>query len=151
MSFRPVPHGRARTVVRLPAGAVGRGYAREACAAAVGLTFERFPDDARLIAVTQEPNDRSVRLLEALGMTRVDAFAEFGARQVRYAVDRPGRRGAIASMARRRLGKARTADAGCERPGGGPENEGPFRYLLHCGVLPGVKRHAALDALNEFP
>ncbi|WP_405100728.1 GNAT family N-acetyltransferase [Micromonospora sp. NBC_01412] len=68
----------------------GWGYAREACAAAVGLAFERFPDDARLIAVTQETNDRSVRLLEALGMTRVDAFEEFGARQVRYAVDRPG-------------------------------------------------------------
>ncbi|MFF3864593.1 GNAT family N-acetyltransferase [Micromonospora sp. NPDC001898] len=68
----------------------GRGYAREACAAAVGPAFERFPDDARLIAVTQEASDRSVRLLDGLGMTRVDAFEEFGARQVRYAVDRPG-------------------------------------------------------------
>ncbi|WP_320066548.1 GNAT family N-acetyltransferase [Micromonospora sp. RTGN7] len=67
----------------------GRGYAREACGAIVGVAFESFPDDARLIAVTQEANGRSVRLLEALGMTRVDRFDEFGACQVRYALDRP--------------------------------------------------------------
>ncbi|MBQ0893224.1 GNAT family N-acetyltransferase [Micromonospora sp. U56] len=67
----------------------GRGYAREACVAAIGLAFDRFPDDVRLIAVTQEANLRSVRLLEALGMVRVDAFEEFDARQVMYAIDRP--------------------------------------------------------------
>lgn len=67
----------------------GRGYAREACAAVIGLAFDRFPDDVRLIAVTQEANLRSVRLLEALGMVRVDAFEEFDARQVMYAIDRP--------------------------------------------------------------
>ncbi|MFC4148011.1 GNAT family N-acetyltransferase [Micromonospora mangrovi] len=67
----------------------GRGYAREGCAAAVGLAFDRFPDATRLVAVTQEANRRSVHLLEALGMVRVDTFDEFGARQVMYAVDRP--------------------------------------------------------------
>ncbi|MCX4469925.1 GNAT family N-acetyltransferase [Micromonospora sp. NBC_01655] len=66
----------------------GRGYAREACAAAIGLAFNRFPDDVRLIAVAQEANLRSVRLLEALGMVRIDAFEEFDARQVLYAIDR---------------------------------------------------------------
>ncbi|MER5701429.1 GNAT family N-acetyltransferase [Micromonospora sp. NPDC002296] len=70
----------------------GRGYARETCTAAIGLAFDRFPDAARLIAVTQEANTRSVRLLEALGMARVDAFEEFGARQVMHAIDRPGTR-----------------------------------------------------------
>ncbi|WP_433387849.1 GNAT family N-acetyltransferase [Micromonospora sp. KLBMP9576] len=72
----------------------GRGYAREACAAALDLAVDRFPDDVRLIAVTQEANLRSVRLLEALGMVRVDAFEEFDARQVLYAIDRPWQRGA---------------------------------------------------------
>ncbi|MGC4803828.1 GNAT family N-acetyltransferase [Micromonospora sp. DT233] len=67
----------------------GRGYAREACAAVIGLAFDRFPDATRLVAVTQEANTRSVRLLEALGMARVDAFEEFGARQVMHAIDRP--------------------------------------------------------------
>ncbi|MEU7928519.1 GNAT family N-acetyltransferase [Micromonospora sp. NPDC049801] len=67
----------------------GRGYAREGCAAAVGLAFDRFPDAPRLVAVTQEVNLRSVRLLEALGMVRVDTFEEFAARQVMFAVDRP--------------------------------------------------------------
>ncbi|MEV4658167.1 GNAT family N-acetyltransferase [Micromonospora sp. NPDC049301] len=67
----------------------GRGYAREACAAAIALAFDQFSHDVRLIAVTQEANLRSVRLLEALGMVRVDAFEEFDARQVMYAIDRP--------------------------------------------------------------
>ncbi|MEU7930243.1 GNAT family N-acetyltransferase [Micromonospora echinofusca] len=67
----------------------GRGYAREAGAAAIGLAFDQFPDAPRLIAVTQEANARSVRLLEALGMVRVDTFEEFDARQVMYAIDRP--------------------------------------------------------------
>ncbi|MBQ1072116.1 GNAT family N-acetyltransferase [Micromonospora sp. C31] len=67
----------------------GRGYAREASAAAIGLAFDRFPDAPRLIAVAQEANVRSVRLLEALGMVRVDTFEEFAARQVMYAIDRP--------------------------------------------------------------
>ncbi|MEH1100606.1 GNAT family N-acetyltransferase [Micromonospora sp. CPCC 205561] len=68
----------------------GRGYAREACAAAVGPAFDLFPDVARLVAVTQESNVRSVRLLEAIGMVRVDAFEEFGAGQAMYAIRRPG-------------------------------------------------------------
>ncbi|QGN46779.1 GNAT family N-acetyltransferase [Micromonospora sp. WMMC415] len=66
----------------------GRGYAREGCTAAIGLAFDRFPDASRLVAVTQEANRRSVCLLEALGMVRVDTFEEFGARQVMYAIDR---------------------------------------------------------------
>ena len=67
----------------------GRGYAREACAAAIGLAFELFRDDPRLVAVTQEANAPSVRLLEALGLVRVGAFEEFDARQLMYAIKRP--------------------------------------------------------------
>jgi RimJ/RimL family protein N-acetyltransferase len=67
----------------------GRGYAREGCAAVVGLAFDRFPEAPRLVAVTQAANVRSVHLLEALGMVRVDTFEEFDAPQVMYAIDCP--------------------------------------------------------------
>jgi RimJ/RimL family protein N-acetyltransferase len=42
----------------------------------------------RIIAVTQEANERSRRLLSALGMRMVDRYEEFGAPQTVYAVDR---------------------------------------------------------------
>ncbi|MGW1890336.1 GNAT family N-acetyltransferase [Streptomyces sp. NPDC002004] len=65
----------------------GHGYAREAVAAAVDWALERVPaDDPSVIAVTQEANVRSRRLLEAIGMCRVDSFVEWDAPQVMYAV-----------------------------------------------------------------
>jgi hypothetical protein len=41
-----------------------------------------------VVAVTQEANDRSRRLLESVGMSLVDSFVEFDAPQVMYLVDR---------------------------------------------------------------
>ncbi|MFD0369793.1 GNAT family N-acetyltransferase [Streptomyces sp. NPDC059071] len=59
----------------------GQGYAREAVAAAVERALT---DAATVVAVTQEANARSRRLLEAVGMTHVESFVEWDARQVLY-------------------------------------------------------------------
>lgn len=66
----------------------GRGYAREAVAATLAWGFgtQAAP---RIVAVTQEANRRSCRLLEALGMRLVDRFVEWGAAQNMYSLDRP--------------------------------------------------------------
>ncbi|MFJ9466308.1 GNAT family N-acetyltransferase [Streptomyces caniferus] len=69
----------------------GRGYAREAVAAVVEWAFGNVPSDhPSVIAVTQEANARSCRLLEAIGMRRIDSFIEFDAPQVLFSVDRQG-------------------------------------------------------------
>ncbi|MFI8293521.1 GNAT family N-acetyltransferase [Streptomyces sp. NPDC085614] len=59
----------------------GRGYAREAVAAAVEQALESTPG---VVAVTQEANVRSRRLLEAVGMIHTASFVEFDAHQVLY-------------------------------------------------------------------
>ncbi|MET9377423.1 GNAT family N-acetyltransferase [Streptomyces sp. NPDC003035] len=59
----------------------GHGYAREAVAAVVERTLERAPS---VVAVTQRANDRSRRLLEAIGMVHAASFVEFEAHQVLY-------------------------------------------------------------------
>jgi RimJ/RimL family protein N-acetyltransferase len=59
----------------------GRGYAREAVAAAVDRALESAQT---VVAVTQEANDRSRRLLEAIGMVHAASFVEFDAPQVLY-------------------------------------------------------------------
>ncbi|MEV4947763.1 GNAT family N-acetyltransferase [Streptomyces sp. NPDC053755] len=59
----------------------GHGYAREAVAAAVGRALESAPS---VVAVTQEANDRSRRLLEGIGMTHAESFVEYDAHQVLY-------------------------------------------------------------------
>lgn len=65
----------------------GQGYAREAVTAVVGWAFEHVPsDDPSVIAVTQEANSRSRRLLEAIGMRAISDFVEWGASQVMYSV-----------------------------------------------------------------
>ncbi|WP_431773065.1 GNAT family N-acetyltransferase [Streptomyces cucumeris] len=68
----------------------GQGYAREAVSAAVSWAFDALPAGPggrpEVIAVTQEANAPSRRLLEALGMRRVEMFTEFGAAQVMYAL-----------------------------------------------------------------
>ncbi|MET8116804.1 GNAT family N-acetyltransferase [Streptomyces prasinus] len=56
----------------------GRGFAREALRAVTDL----LPDGA--VAVTQEANARSRRLLEALGATVAERFSAWGESQVRY-------------------------------------------------------------------
>lgn len=69
----------------------GHGYAREAVAATLAWGFEAFPGAPapRIVATTQAANQRSRRLLEALGMTEIERFVEWDAPQVRYALDRP--------------------------------------------------------------
>ncbi|MFG2332472.1 GNAT family N-acetyltransferase [Streptomyces sp. NPDC048604] len=59
----------------------GRGYAREAVAVAVDWALGTSPT---VIAVTQEANARSRRLLEAVGLAHVESFVEWDAHQVLY-------------------------------------------------------------------
>ncbi|GAA3398996.1 GNAT family N-acetyltransferase [Streptomyces roseoviridis] len=59
----------------------GHGYAREAVAAAVERALEDVP---AVVAVTQEANLRSRRLLEAVGMRQAESFVEWDAHQVLY-------------------------------------------------------------------
>ncbi|MFC8509668.1 GNAT family N-acetyltransferase [Streptomyces sp. NPDC057411] len=59
----------------------GRGYAREAVAAAVEQALREAPS---VVAVTQEANERSRRLLDAVGLAHVGSFVEWDAHQVLY-------------------------------------------------------------------
>lgn len=59
----------------------GQGYAREAVAAAVERALDVTPS---VVAVTQEANARSRRLLEAVGMECAGSFVEWDAHQVLY-------------------------------------------------------------------
>ncbi|MFB7513396.1 GNAT family N-acetyltransferase [Streptomyces sp. NPDC056144] len=59
----------------------GSGYAREAVAAVVTRVLEDVPS---VVAVTQEANTRSRRLLEAVGLEHAESFVEYEARQVLY-------------------------------------------------------------------
>ncbi|WP_067283739.1 GNAT family N-acetyltransferase [Streptomyces jeddahensis] len=69
----------------------GQGYAREAVTAAVGWAFDHVPsDDPSVIAVTQEANSRSRRLLEVIGMHLISSFVEWGAPQAMYSLQRQG-------------------------------------------------------------
>lgn len=56
----------------LARGAQGRGLATEAVAAVIALVFERT-DVARIVAIVDARNTSSIRLLERLGMTRLDS------------------------------------------------------------------------------
>ncbi|MEJ8649355.1 GNAT family N-acetyltransferase [Streptomyces sp. MS1.AVA.3] len=86
----------------------GRGYGCEAVAVVVGWALEAIPsDDPSVIAVTQEANVRSRRLLESVGMQPVDSFVEFDAPQVMYAA-----------------GPRWPAPAGEDSPAGAVEGEG---------------------------
>ncbi|MFJ2771686.1 GNAT family N-acetyltransferase [Streptomyces sp. NPDC087300] len=65
----------------------GHGYAREAVGAVVGRLMAP-PEGAEvpgIVAVTQEANSRSRRLLEALGARVEERFVEWDERQVLYA------------------------------------------------------------------
>ncbi|MGW1813776.1 GNAT family N-acetyltransferase [Streptomyces sp. NPDC002125] len=58
----------------------GRGYAAEACAAALAWCAETLPDEP-VVLCTQSANDRSMRLASGLGFTEVERFEEYGAEQ----------------------------------------------------------------------
>lgn len=65
----------------------GYGYAREAVKAALDWAFDAVPsEDPSIIAVTQEANTRSCRLLEKLGMEKFDSFVEFNEPQAAYSM-----------------------------------------------------------------
>ncbi|MER5760562.1 GNAT family N-acetyltransferase [Streptomyces sp. NPDC002082] len=58
----------------------GRGYAAEACAAALDWFAGEFPGE-QVVLCTQTANDRSMRLAAKLGFTEVERFEEYGAEQ----------------------------------------------------------------------
>ncbi|MBP8532330.1 GNAT family N-acetyltransferase [Streptomyces sp. MK37H] len=58
----------------------GRGYAVEACAAALGWFADALPGEP-VVLCTQTANDRSMRLAAKLGFTEVERFEEYGAEQ----------------------------------------------------------------------
>ncbi|HWM06408.1 MAG TPA: GNAT family N-acetyltransferase [Actinophytocola sp.] len=60
--------------------ALGRGYATEACAAALGWFADALPGEP-VVLCTQTANDRSMRLAAMPGFTEVAKFEEFGAEQ----------------------------------------------------------------------
>ncbi|MFF6999056.1 GNAT family N-acetyltransferase [Streptomyces sp. NPDC008313] len=58
----------------------GRGYAAEACAAALDWFAGACPGES-VVLCTQVANERSMRLSEKLGFTEVERFEEYGAEQ----------------------------------------------------------------------
>ncbi|SHN06055.1 GNAT family N-acetyltransferase [Actinacidiphila paucisporea] len=58
----------------------GRGYAAEACAAALGWFAGALPGEP-VVLCAQAANDRSLRLAAKLGFTEVERFEEYGAEQ----------------------------------------------------------------------
>jgi RimJ/RimL family protein N-acetyltransferase len=61
-------------------GAWGRGYAAEACAAALGWFADALPGEP-VVLCTQTANDRSMRVAAKLGFTEVERFEAYGAEQ----------------------------------------------------------------------
>ncbi|MFF3525883.1 GNAT family N-acetyltransferase [Streptomyces rubiginosohelvolus] len=72
--------GEAELSYMLLPQAWGRGYAFEACSAALGWFADAFPGEP-VVLCTQVANDRSVSLAVKLGFTAVERFEEFGAEQ----------------------------------------------------------------------
>ena len=58
----------------------GRGYAAEACAAALAWFADAAPGEP-VVLCTQTANDRSMRLAAKLGFAEVERFEEYGAEQ----------------------------------------------------------------------
>ncbi|MBT2508668.1 GNAT family N-acetyltransferase [Streptomyces sp. ISL-98] len=78
--------GRAEVSYQLLPEHWGRGYGREAVTAAISWALDEVtPARPEVVAVTQEANARSRRLLESVGMTLADHFVEWGEPQVLYA------------------------------------------------------------------
>lgn len=76
--------GRAEISYQLLSSVWGQGLGREAVGAAVDWWAAEVPDGGPLIAITQERNTASRRLLETLGMTVLDTLVEYGERQCLY-------------------------------------------------------------------
>jgi RimJ/RimL family protein N-acetyltransferase len=72
--------GEARLGYLLLPEAWGRGYAAEACAAALGWFADTLPD-VPVVLATQTANERAMRLAVKLGFTEVERFEAYGAEQ----------------------------------------------------------------------
>ncbi|MFD8413701.1 GNAT family N-acetyltransferase [Streptomyces sp. NPDC059650] len=72
--------GEAELSYMLLPKAWGRGYALEACSAALGWFADAFPSEP-VVLCTQVASGRSVRVAEKLGFTEMERFEEFGAEQ----------------------------------------------------------------------
>ncbi|MEU0831389.1 GNAT family N-acetyltransferase [Streptomyces sp. NPDC005969] len=72
--------GEAELGYTLLSGAWGRGYAAEACAAALGWFADALPGEP-VVLCTQTANDHSMRLAAKLGFAEVERFEEYGAEQ----------------------------------------------------------------------
>jgi ribosomal-protein-alanine N-acetyltransferase len=68
---------------QLQAASWGYGLAAEAVGLVVGWFFDNT-DEGTLVAVTQEANERSSRLLERVGATFTTAFEQYGLPQRQY-------------------------------------------------------------------
>jgi RimJ/RimL family protein N-acetyltransferase len=83
----------------------GRGYAAEACAAALDWFACALPGEP-VVLCTQTANDRSMRLAAKLGFTEVERFEEYGAEQW-FGVWSPVTPSVPPAHARRRPGRTR--------------------------------------------
>jgi RimJ/RimL family protein N-acetyltransferase len=82
-------HGKTEVSYLLLSEYWGQGYGREAVAAATAWALDTLSTaPLEVVAVTQQANTRSCKLLESIGMTVVDKFVEYDAAQVMYAVSR---------------------------------------------------------------
>ncbi|WP_031478815.1 GNAT family N-acetyltransferase [Streptomyces bicolor] len=72
--------GEAELGYLLLPGVWGRGYAAEACAAALDWFAGALPGEP-VVLCTQTANDRAMRLAAKLGFTEVERFEEYGAEQ----------------------------------------------------------------------
>jgi RimJ/RimL family protein N-acetyltransferase len=77
---RPAAAGKADLGYMFLPRAWGRGYAAEACAAALGWLADALPGEPVVLA-TQTANVRSMRLAAKLGFTEVERFEAWGAEQ----------------------------------------------------------------------
>ena len=68
------------------------GYAREAVSTLTEWVFAIFTHLPRLVAVTQQANDRALSLLNELNWAEADHFIEWGEKQVMFAVANPNPR-----------------------------------------------------------
>lgn len=62
----------------------GQGLAGEAVTAVITWWAGAASGAGPVVAVTQKTNTVSCRLLESIGMTLIDEFAEYGAQQCLY-------------------------------------------------------------------
>ena len=88
---QPIANGHTEVSYQLLPEHWGHGYGREAVSAAITWALANIsPAPPVVIAVTQEANKNSRRLLSAIGMTPVESFVEWDAPQLMYSVDRAG-------------------------------------------------------------